>query len=51
MIRKKPKHYPYTKSQYEYSYNAVYAQGENKPYFKTWVKRNVITGEVVSIYD
>lgn len=39
MIRKRPKHYPYTKSQYEYSYNAVYAQGENKPYFKTWVKK------------
>lgn len=51
MIRKRPKRYPYSKSQYEYSCSAVCAYGENKPYFKTWFKRNMITGEVVSIYD
>ncbi len=51
MIRKRPKRYPYSKSQYEYSCRPFYLYGENKPYFKTWFKRNVITGEVGSIYD
>lgn len=51
MIRKRPKRYPYSKSQYEYSCRPVYLYGENKPYFKMWFKRNVITGEVGSIYD
>ena len=46
-MRSRPKRYPYTKSQWEYSNTAFYTFGEIKPYYEMGVKRNKFTGETI----
>lgn len=47
MSRNRPKRYPYTKSQYEYSCNKVYAGSDL--IYEVWNKKNTITGKVAHI--
>lgn len=41
----RPKRYPYTKSQWEYSCVKLYEDGGQEPYCVFWNKKNRITGE------
>lgn len=45
-MRSRPKRYPYTKSQWEYSCVKLYADSNPEPYCVFWGKENRITGEV-----
>lgn len=44
-MRNRPKRYPYSKSQWEYSCSKIYADGNLERYCVFWSKENRITGE------